>query len=116
MATTLGLLILIAATALIVPIINYLSNAEMRLRQLPAGTVRSIKEAYQPLLVLAVAIMVLLPLLANVAVLPQEVKAIFIPSAIALGGLIIPLALMAIDTAARLELRACSRTAYALVG
>ncbi|MGN5995532.1 hypothetical protein [Corynebacterium striatum] len=49
MATTLGLLILIAATALIVPIINYLSNAEMRLRQLPADTSRTIKETYRPL-------------------------------------------------------------------
>lgn len=53
MATTLGLLILIAATMLIVPIINYLSNAEMRLRQLPEGTSHTIKETYRPLFVLA---------------------------------------------------------------
>ena len=98
MATTLGLLILIAATTLIVPIINYLSNAEMRLRQLPAGTSRTIKETYRPLFVLAAAIAILLPLLANVAVFPQEVKAIFIPSVIALSGLIVTLTLMAIDT------------------
>ena len=116
MATTLGLLILIAATALIVPIINYLSNAEMRLRQLPADTSRTIKETYRPLFTLAAAIAVLLPLLANVAVFPQGVKAIFIPSAIALSGLIVTLALMASDTAARLELRTTPQAAYTLVG
>lgn len=60
MATTLGLLILIAATTLIVPIINYLSNAEMRLRQLPVSTGRTIKETYRPLFVLAAAIAILL--------------------------------------------------------
>ena len=93
MATTLGLLILIAATALIVPIISYLSNAEMRLRQLPADASHTIKETYRPLFVLAAAIAILLPPLANVAVFPQEVRAIFILSAIALSGLIVTLAL-----------------------